>query len=40
MRGPVHELSARIDEEAELFKERLRSDEAKTAFAAFLNRKR
>jgi enoyl-CoA hydratase/carnithine racemase len=40
MRRPVQELSARIDEEAELFKERLRSDEAKAAFAAFLNRKR
>ena len=40
MRGPVRELTARIDEEVALFKERLRSDEAKAAFAAFLNRKR
>jgi enoyl-CoA hydratase/carnithine racemase len=40
MRGSFHELSARIDEEVALFKERLQSDEAKAAFAAFLNRKR
>ena len=40
MRGATDDLSARVDEEAALFKERLRSDEAKAAFAAFLNRKR
>lgn len=40
MRGPVHDLSARVDEEAALFRERLRSDEARAAFAAFLNRKK
>jgi len=40
MRGPVSELSERIDEEVALFRERLGSDEAKAAFAAFLNRKR
>jgi len=40
MRGPVSELSARVDEEVALFKERLGSEEAKAAFAAFLNRKR
>lgn len=40
MRGPLAGLDARIDEETALFRERLRSDEAKAAFAAFLNRKR
>ncbi len=40
MRGPVADLTARVDAEAALFKERLRSDEAKAAFAAFLSRKR
>ena len=40
MRGPVSELSVRVDEEVALFKERLGSEEAKAAFAAFLNRKR
>ena len=40
MRGSIHELSARIDEEIALFRERLGSDEAKAAFAAFLNRRR
>jgi enoyl-CoA hydratase/carnithine racemase len=40
MRSSIHGLSARIDEEVALFKERLQSDEAKAAFAAFLNRKR
>ncbi len=35
MRGSTAELTARVDEEAALFKERLRSDEAKAAFAAF-----
>jgi enoyl-CoA hydratase/carnithine racemase len=40
MRGPPGETVARIDEEARLFKERLQSAEARTAFDAFLNRKR
>jgi enoyl-CoA hydratase/carnithine racemase len=40
MRGPPDETVARIDEEARLFKERLQSAEARTAFDAFLNRKR
>lgn len=40
MRGPPDALTARVDEEAALFSERLRSDEAKAAFAAFLNRKK
>jgi enoyl-CoA hydratase/carnithine racemase len=40
MRGPTAELTASIDQEAAAFKERLKSDEAKAAFAAFLNRKK
>jgi enoyl-CoA hydratase/carnithine racemase len=40
LRGPPDEVIARIDEEAALFKERLRSPEARAAFEAFLNRKR
>ncbi|HZD90868.1 MAG TPA: enoyl-CoA hydratase-related protein, partial [Pseudolabrys sp.] len=40
MRPPRAELSARVQEEAALFGERLRSDEAKAAFAAFFDRKR
>jgi enoyl-CoA hydratase/carnithine racemase len=40
MRGPPGETAARIDEEAGLFKERLRSAEARAAFDAFLSRKR
>jgi enoyl-CoA hydratase/carnithine racemase len=40
MRGAPDDIVARIDEEARLFKERLHSAEAKTAFEAFLNRKR
>jgi enoyl-CoA hydratase/carnithine racemase len=40
MRGPSEEIIARIDREADLFKQRLKSPEAKAAFAAFLNRKR
>jgi enoyl-CoA hydratase/carnithine racemase len=40
LRGPPEEIIARIDEEAELFKARLQSTEARTAFEAFLNRKR
>jgi enoyl-CoA hydratase/carnithine racemase len=39
IRGSAAEIAARIDEEAELFKQRLGSDEAKAAFAAFLSRK-
>jgi enoyl-CoA hydratase/carnithine racemase len=39
MRGSVEEIVARIDEEAALFKERLKSPEARAAFAAFFNRK-
>jgi enoyl-CoA hydratase/carnithine racemase len=40
MRGSPDEVVARIDEEAELFKTRLRSAEARTAFEAFMTRKR
>ena len=40
LRGPPDEIVARIDEEAELFKQRLQSPEARAAFEAFLNRKR
>ena len=40
MCGSPDDIVARIDEEARLFKERLHSAEAKTAFEAFLNRKR
>ena len=40
MREPMAELKGRIDAEAAVFMERMRSDEAKAAFAAFLNRKR
>jgi enoyl-CoA hydratase/carnithine racemase len=40
MRGAPDEIDARIDEEAELFKTRLRSAEARTAFEAFMMRKR
>ena len=40
LRGWRDELIARIDEEAELFKERLKSPEAREAFEAFLNRAR
>ena len=40
MRGSLDETTARIDEEVRLFKERLQSAEAQTAFAAFLTRKR
>lgn len=40
MRGTPDEIVARIDEEAEAFKQRLASPEAQAAFAAFLNRKR
>jgi enoyl-CoA hydratase/carnithine racemase len=40
MRGSPDELSARIDEEAEVFKARLKSPDARAAFEAFLTRKR
>ena len=40
LRRPPDEIIARIDEEAELFKQRLQSPEARAAFEAFLNRKR
>ncbi len=40
MRGPVEGIIARIDEEAAAFKDRLKSPDAKAAFAAFLGRKR
>ena len=40
MRGSPDEIVARIDEEVRLFKERLQSEEARAAFAAFLARKR
>lgn len=40
IRGSPDEIVARIDEEAELFKTRLRSAEARSAFEAFMTRKR
>ena len=40
MRGSPDEIVARIDEEAELFKSRLQSAEARAAFEAFMMRKR
>jgi enoyl-CoA hydratase/carnithine racemase len=40
MRGSSDEVVARIDHEAELFKDRLQSPEARTAFEAFLSRKK
>ena len=40
LRGPREPIVARIREEAELFGERLRSDEARAAMAAFMNRKK
>jgi enoyl-CoA hydratase/carnithine racemase len=40
MRGKPDEIIARIDEEAELFKARLQSAEARAAFEAFLTRKK
>lgn len=40
MRGAPDEIVRRIDEEAEAFKARLRSPEARTAFEAFMTRKR
>ena len=40
MRGPIDDVIAQIDIEAKHFKERLRSDEARAAFTAFLTRKK
>jgi enoyl-CoA hydratase/carnithine racemase len=40
LRGSQDEIVARIDAEAEAFKQRLTSPEAQAAFAAFLSRKR
>lgn len=40
MRGPREPLLARIGEEADRFRERLKSDEARAAFVAFMNRKK
>jgi enoyl-CoA hydratase/carnithine racemase len=40
IRGSPDEVAARIDDEVRLFKERLRSAEAQSAFKAFVNRKR
>jgi len=40
MRGHLDDVLERIDTEAMHFKERLQSDEARTAFAAFLARKK
>jgi enoyl-CoA hydratase/carnithine racemase len=40
MRAPPDDIIARIDEEVRLFRERLRSAEARAAFDAFLTRKR
>lgn len=39
IRGPTADVVRRIDEEAELFRQRLKSDDAKAAFEAFLTRK-
>ena len=40
MRGSVEDIVARIDEEVDAFRTRLKSPEAMAAFAAFLNRKK
>ena len=40
MRGSPDEIVKRIDEEAELFKTRLQSAEARAAFEAFMMRKK
>ena len=40
LRGKPDDIVARIDEEAELFKTRLQSTEARASFEAFLTRKR
>jgi enoyl-CoA hydratase/carnithine racemase len=39
IRGDAAEIAARIDEEAAMFRERLKSDEARAAFEAFFSRK-
>ena len=39
MRGNLDDVLQRVDTEAMYFKERLVSDEARAAFAAFLTRK-
>jgi len=39
IRGSTAEIVRRIDEESELFKRRLKSEEAKAAFEAFFSRK-
>jgi len=40
MRGPAEEIVERIDEEADYFRARLQSDEARAAFEAFFARKK
>ncbi len=40
MRGSREELVARISEESEHFRERLKSDEARAALTAFMTRKK
>lgn len=40
IRGPREAVAARIEEEAGHFRERLKSDEARAAFEAFMNRKK
>jgi len=40
IRGSTAEIIRRIDEESEIFKRQLKSDEAKAAFEAFFSRKR
>jgi enoyl-CoA hydratase/carnithine racemase len=40
LRGPIEEIVARSDHEADIFQRRLKSPEAKAAFAAFQARKR
>lgn len=40
MLGPREPLLARIAQESELFRQRLKSDEARAAFVAFMNRKK
>jgi hypothetical protein len=40
MRAAPDDIVARIDQEARLFRERLQSAEARSAFDAFMSRKR
>jgi hypothetical protein len=40
MKGAPDEIVRRMDDEAEQFKKRLQSPEARAAFAAFLSRKK